>query len=344
VSDNMLPYTNGCRFDCPAKSNFRHRISLTRQNVVYKVDFMPDRTVPFDPRQLIRESRIAAGLTQAQVAEKAAIPRSKLSLYESGFVDLTAEELRSVEKVLKDQLKGHYPNYPGYPSSSGGRLSRMLHGVDAPADAKESRSEVGTQPMRSEKQFLKTAVQQILEDGKLAAQWRKSAGMSQYEASRKAKISRTRLSAWENGDIQLSKEDAARCCQVYAEAEVKKSLRDPWYHLDVVTKERDELKVRNAELERRDRELGRKVTIAGKIDDCNERMIATYKEEIAEMEKESLEKDAKIADLEKQIADRDKRIAEFRAYYAAGSEAALAHARFEELGEKVSIPDVKGEE
>lgn len=298
---------------------------------------------PFDPRQLIRESRIAAGLTQAQVAEKAAIPRSKLSLYESGFVDLTAEELRSVEKILKDQLKQHYPGYLGYPSSPS-RLSRMLHGKSAPADAKEQEGEAGAGPKVS-------AIQQLLQDGKLAAQWRKRAGISQYEASRKAKISRTKLSAWENGDIQLNKQEAARCCQLYAEVEVKKSLRDPWYHLDMVTKECDELKDRIAN---KDELIG----ILKKVTSLDEELIQALKSELPALSEEGVLQESRIKALIQQLATlraenailvasnaklREDN-ANIRAYYEAGTEAAVKHAEAEELREKISIPDVKGEE
>lgn len=311
----------------PESYNRSHRkatFCLHRQHVILYTLLMSDKQIPFDPRELIREARIAAGLTQAEVAEGAEIPRSKLSLYESGFVELNAEEMRAVEKFLKQQSKRRGSGLSNMPAL-------LLHRKVGP---EYSEGKVGPQ-LSPRQQFLKTSVQKILADGKLAAEWRKLAGMSQYEASRRAKISRTKLSAWENGDIQLPREEAVRCCEIYAEADRKKKMSDPWTHLDEITRERDELKDRVRNNERRAEILKEKIAIGEKLIAIQERLEAAYKEWIAELSQEGTEKDGKILGLEKQVA-------EFRAYYDAGTEAALAHARFEELGEKVSVPDVKG--
>jgi transcriptional regulator with XRE-family HTH domain len=300
---------------------------------------MSYRKTPFDPRQLIRESRIAAGLTQAQVAERADIPRSKLSLYESGFVDLNADEMRAVEKILKKQLKQRESGYPLYTS----HLSKILQGKEAAAGAEESEWKGGPSPkLSARQQFLKTPVQKILADGKLAAEWRKLSGMSQYEASRKAKISRTKLSAWENGDIQLLKEEAVRCCEVYAEADRKKTLSDPWVHLDMVTKERDELRDRIAKKD----EL---IAILNKVTALDEELIKILKSGPDDSE-EGASQEARINALMEQVAalraDNTALVASnarlrqdnenIRAYYEAGTKAALKHAEAEELREKVT--------
>jgi transcriptional regulator with XRE-family HTH domain len=48
----------------------------------------------------MRSARQALGWTQSELAKKAKVDRSKLSLYESGQVDLTAEELDRVEDAV----------------------------------------------------------------------------------------------------------------------------------------------------------------------------------------------------------------------------------------------------
>ena len=50
----------------------------------------------------LRERRILAGLTQHQVARQADLDRSKISLAETGQVELTDDEQRRVLQVLSD--------------------------------------------------------------------------------------------------------------------------------------------------------------------------------------------------------------------------------------------------
>ena len=49
----------------------------------------------------IRELRTLAGLTQFDVAKKARIERSRLSLVENGHVRLTEDEYAAIESVLR---------------------------------------------------------------------------------------------------------------------------------------------------------------------------------------------------------------------------------------------------
>ncbi len=52
-----------------------------------------------------KQLREASGLTQLEVAKRAGLERSRLSLFESGYVVLTAREERALRRVLLSALR-----------------------------------------------------------------------------------------------------------------------------------------------------------------------------------------------------------------------------------------------
>jgi transcriptional regulator with XRE-family HTH domain len=53
----------------------------------------------------IRKSREVAGLSQFAVAKRTGIPRMRLSLAECGEIELRANELNLVRKILREEIE-----------------------------------------------------------------------------------------------------------------------------------------------------------------------------------------------------------------------------------------------
>src|SRR5258707_2175528 len=76
-----------------------------------------------EQRASLRLRREAKGLTQGQLAKYAGISQSKLSLYESPYLDvnLTSQELKAIKQVLSGKSRKRKPGEYGLT----GRLSEM---------------------------------------------------------------------------------------------------------------------------------------------------------------------------------------------------------------------------
>lgn len=61
---------------------------------------------------LIREARLAAGLTMAELAERAGSSKSTLSRYENGLVDPGAETLNRLLGACGHELRSHPAGLP----------------------------------------------------------------------------------------------------------------------------------------------------------------------------------------------------------------------------------------
>jgi transcriptional regulator with XRE-family HTH domain len=123
---------------------------------------------------LLRQS---VGLTQEDLAVKSGIGRSKISLFESGVIDLSDLELARIEKILNKLA-----------SKSKGlkfKLADLLGPFPIPAQS----------PLADEGET---------EDISLRKLRRLQVGMSQHELAKKAGLSQTKISAWESGRRELS--------------------------------------------------------------------------------------------------------------------------------------------
>jgi transcriptional regulator with XRE-family HTH domain len=149
-----------------------------------------------EKRNVIRIRRQAAELTQGELAKKAGINQSKLSLYENGLIDLTDAELQKVEKFLDAQPQKF------------SQLSDLAKPLSLKRSAFDER-EMG------EKYSPKLL--------------RQRARLSQQELSRRTGIPRSRLSPWESGKGQLSESESHKVMDVLMQI-VRK---DPYVELEI---------------------------------------------------------------------------------------------------------------
>jgi ribosome-binding protein aMBF1 (putative translation factor) len=56
-------------------------------------------------QERIRQSRQLSGLNQYELANRAGVGRTRLSLFENGHIKLREEEIQQLEKVLSDALR-----------------------------------------------------------------------------------------------------------------------------------------------------------------------------------------------------------------------------------------------
>jgi len=214
---------------------------------------------------VIRIARQGAELTQGELAAKAKINRSKLSLYEQGMIDLTNAELERVWKILNAAPRRY------------GTLSQL---AGDPVKWKKALSDVG-QRSASEKYSR----------GLL----RKQARVSQQELSRLTGIARSKLSAWESRNAQLSDAEFEKVMDVLLD----RVKRDPYWELEQTHEVAQELWKNNVE-----------------------------------MRKQVLALEEKNAALAKEVMAQAKEIAALRGWYDAMEKAALAHAQVEEASEE----------
>lgn len=213
---------------------------------------------PDEKRKAARLLRQAAGMTQLEVAQKAKISRPKLSLYETGLVDLTADELRRVEKVL------HRAQRPPV------TLASLLK-AEVPKQEKQKPADEKTQ-----RKFR-----------------RQQAGISQRALALASKIPRNKLIEFEAGRIPLNAGELARWETVLNEAAKAKMLADPYFKLEVAhsagkglwesyTKLKEEYRIY--------RETSEKlIQNQHRLNQINEEIIAAYKQhhdEVVGLEKQ----------------------------------------------------------
>jgi len=131
---------------------------------------------PEQMRRHVRIARQSLGWTQAELAAKTGLSQSKLSLYESGQVGMSDEDLEQVWVVLERRLGG-----------KAGPMSALLQapGVEGEATDKSS--------IRRQRRAR-----------------RQGANMSQHELARKIGIGRSKLSQWELGNLELTSEERQR--------------------------------------------------------------------------------------------------------------------------------------
>ncbi len=155
------------------------------------------------------------GATQSDIAEDARISQSKLSLYESGFVDLAEKELQRPRKALNALATDS--DFGLRPSPGKGLLSEMF-GFTALND--------GT---FAEKYASWSKKKQI----KARRSMRRQAKLTQIEVARELGIPRKKLIYWESGRLELPDAEEAKWLQVIVAATVKQKQADPWARLAV---------------------------------------------------------------------------------------------------------------
>jgi transcriptional regulator with XRE-family HTH domain len=136
---------------------------------------------------------------------------------------------------------------------------------------------------------------------------RKRCGMTQADLALAARVSQGKISRFENGEQGLSEGAFLRVEQALLAA----------------------IDAHRAELVTADQLAG--YAPSPRFDSTTAKLISTQRELIALLRQEldeSIAKDARIAELEQRVSD-------LRELYDAGTKAALAHAKFEELKEKV---------
>jgi transcriptional regulator with XRE-family HTH domain len=124
-------------------------------------------------RRAIRLARQTAGMTQMEVARRMKISHSKLSLFESGLGDLESRDLVLLQKIINSGL------------SKAGRSYE-----DRFEYALESAAMKDGMPERK--------------------RLRLKADLSQSELSNRSQIPQSRISLWETGQVELTKDELAR--------------------------------------------------------------------------------------------------------------------------------------
>lgn len=72
---------------------------------------------------LIREARLAAGLTMGELAERAGTSKPTVSRYENGLVDPRAETLERLLRACGRELRSHTTDLPASTSQMNARLA-----------------------------------------------------------------------------------------------------------------------------------------------------------------------------------------------------------------------------
>jgi transcriptional regulator with XRE-family HTH domain len=205
----------------------------------------------------VRRARRAAGLTQEELAKRARIERTKISVYETGRIELSAEEKARLDKVF-GSLKG------------------------------EEKSRV-------EQEFaLVQAIDPTA--GRAVKRVRERAEMSQREMAFKAGIPRNKFNKFESGTETLSKDELARLDKVLMEAAVAGALKkrrisgyDPAnFTAESLPPSEDlvQAKARIAEQEKATAELLKIAEAGGEIIRALQRELAERNQKIARLEAE----------------------------------------------------------
>jgi transcriptional regulator with XRE-family HTH domain len=160
-----------------------------------------------------------------------------------------------------------------------------------------------------------------LRKGSVLRRWREEWGIGQAEAGKRAGLSQGAVSGFEQGKLDL---DPARVEQLFKAVS------------SLIEERRASIPRVPLSSLRSLRDIAARPTESN-LDDIRKKLIAAQREYIEFLKKKSSDKDTKIAALEKRVAD-------LQSLYEAGTEAALAHAKFEELREKLTVPDTSEEE
>lgn len=173
-----------------------------------------------EQRTAIARVREIARVSQYDVADATGMSQSKLSLYESGHVDLTPQELKKVESFLVKQFS----------FSESYRGKKNFQGIAALVMCKNALASYGMFSVR-------------LPHGDVARRRvaRKGAGLSQHALASAAGINQSKLSRWESGKCELTASEKANVDQALKEAERKKFVNDPYFKLEAVADAHREL-------------------------------------------------------------------------------------------------------
>jgi predicted transcriptional regulator len=227
-------------------------------------------------RKYTRMQRKLLALTQEELGVSVGLSASKLSLYESGLIDLTADEVRRIDKFLNKLSRGNMVKL-----SDLGRLG-SAEDFDALWNKKPSVNE------KTQKRFF-----------------RQSAGLTQRQLARKARIPRNKLIKFESGKIDLTNEETARWWQAIRDAANAKKQEDPYRQIEALS---EVLKKREEVLKSKDEMIAAKnniIAAADKIEAISKEIIEELKTEIARLEllnKEISEsKDREIQTLREQL-------------------------------------------
>jgi transcriptional regulator with XRE-family HTH domain len=277
-------------------------------------------------RQTFRRLRKTLRLSQAWIAKQAGISQSRVSGWEMGRVELTPDEEDRIGEAIEAVV-----------------IKRGIPGQVTPEQAAED-----------------------LRKGTILSRLREEYGVTQAELAEKAEINQSTVSGFERGNVDLSPTQVEQLFKAFndllAERAAKASTstlaslrsprdpraverdkirQDPAFQLEVAHEAGKELWNKNAELRKQLAYLQEKVRLFDELIASYKKRVSTDDELIAAyqeaLEKTGSEKDAQIAELEKKVE-------ELRTLYEAGTEAALAHAKFEELRAKVSVPDIEDNE
>jgi transcriptional regulator with XRE-family HTH domain len=156
------------------------------------------------------------GATQSDIAEDARISQSKLSLYESGFVDLTEKELQRLKKALNALATDNDFSLEPLPGPATGLLSEM------PGLALNDGTFAERYASWSKKKQIRAR-----------QSMRRQAQLTQIEVARELGITPKKLGHWEAGRLELSEAAIARWRQVIVAATVKQKKADPWARLEI---------------------------------------------------------------------------------------------------------------
>ena len=141
-------------------------------------------------RQHFRLSRQAAGLTQMEVARRLKVSHSTLSLFENGLGDLHPADIIRLDKILNSEMDKIQRSYEQ-------RIDYAYESAARPDGA-------------AERKLL-----------------RQRADISQSELAKAAKISQSRISLWEAGQVELTADESDRwklAIQLGMERAVAKSV------------------------------------------------------------------------------------------------------------------------
>jgi DNA-binding XRE family transcriptional regulator len=152
-------------------------------------------------RRTVKELREMFGATQEELARKAGFSGGKLSLYESGFVDLSDGESRRLNKAL-NALSKENTGMPG--------ITSLIDGTYLEKCAAWNKK----QTIKSRRSF------------------RRQAKLPQIKLAREIGIPRKKLIHWEAGRLELSDAEFAKWQQVVVAAIVKQKKADPWARLE----------------------------------------------------------------------------------------------------------------
>jgi transcriptional regulator with XRE-family HTH domain len=232
-----------------------------------------------EQRDIVRILRQSQHFTQSELGAKVGISPSKLSLYETGLVDLTAAELRRVIRFL---------NYGPGPIKK--------TGTDAKTGTE--RKAISLKELMNP-DFAKGG---LFDEKTKRKFYRQRFGLSQRELAKKAKIPRNKLIKFEGLKVELTVEEKTRWEDALFEAAAEKKHADPYWHMERLHRKLKE----QAELLKEER----------KQNELKDQIVASKDLQIRNLEEQVKAKEARIVELEEwQNAEETAALAHANAEY-----------------------------